>query len=53
MLISTGVCIVLLLLIKQERLDLAWSWLVVIGTGITFALGCLLGTVVTKSQNAG
>lgn len=45
MLISTGVCVIMLVLIKlrPDILDLAWSWLIVIGTGITFTLGCLLG----------
>ena len=46
MLISTGVCVTMLLLIKlrPDILDLAWSWLVVIGTVITFMLGCCLGS---------
>ncbi|MHC4749981.1 MAG: sodium:solute symporter family transporter [Planctomycetota bacterium] len=48
MLISTGVCVVLLFLIKQEKLNLAWSWLIVIGTGITFVLGYLLGPVMIR-----
>jgi SSS family solute:Na+ symporter len=38
MLVSTGVCLVLLLLIKWEKIDLGWSWLIVIGTGITFII---------------
>jgi hypothetical protein len=38
MLVSTGVCLVLLLLIKWGKLDLGWSWLIVIGTGITFII---------------
>jgi SSS family solute:Na+ symporter len=38
MLVSTAVCVVLLLLIKWEKLDLGWSWLIVIGTGITFII---------------
>jgi SSS family solute:Na+ symporter len=45
MLFSSGVCVVLLLLIQQEILKLGWSWLIVIGTGITFFLSFLLGPV--------
>jgi len=45
MLTSTAVCIVLLLLIRQERLHLGWSWLIVIGTAITMVLGTLLARV--------
>jgi uncharacterized membrane protein YfcA len=51
MLFSTGVCVVLLILIKQEKLNLAWSWLIVIGTGITFILGYLLGPAMIKSKD--
>jgi len=42
MLISTLVCIVLLFLIKAERLDLGWTWLIVLGTAITMLLSSLL-----------
>jgi hypothetical protein len=52
MLFSTGVCVVLLLLIKQETIELAWSWLIVIGTGMTFVLGYLLGPVMIRCQTA-
>ena len=52
MLFSTGVCVVLLLLIKQETLKLAWSWLIVIGTVTTFILGYLLGPVMIRRQIA-
>ena len=45
MLASTAICLVLLLLIKYEILHLGWSWLIVIGTAITFVLGYLLGPV--------
>ena len=48
MLFSTVVCIVLLLLIKQEIIKFAWSWLIVIGTGITFILAYLLGPAMIK-----
>jgi Na+/proline symporter len=52
MLFSTGVCVVLLLLIRQEILKLAWSWLIVIGTGTTFVLGYLLGPVMIRRRIA-
>lgn len=51
MLFSTVVCIVLLLLIKQETIELAWSWLIVIGTGITFILAYLLGPAMIKLKD--
>jgi len=50
MLISTGVCVVMLLLIKKEILNLGWSWLIVIGTGITFVLGYLLGPAMIRRR---
>ena len=50
MLVSTVVCVVLLLLIKWERLDLGWSWLIVIGTAITFVLGYFLGPAMARRQ---
>ena len=43
MLVSAGVCLVLLLMIQKGTLNLGWSWLVVIGTAITFGLAYLLG----------
>jgi SSS family transporter len=52
MLFSTGVCVVLLILIKQEKLNLAWSWLIVIGTGITFITAYLLGPAMLKWKDA-
>ena len=51
MLFSTLVCIVLLLLIKQEIIKFAWSWLIVIGTGITFVLAYLFGPAMIKWKN--
>jgi len=51
MLFSTGVCVVLLILIKQEKLNLAWSWLIVIGTSITFILAYLLGPAMLKRKD--
>jgi hypothetical protein len=38
MFLSTIVCVVLLLLIKWEILHLGWSWLIVIGTVLTFII---------------
>lgn len=52
MLVSTGVCLTLLLLIKQGILQLGWSWLIVIGTATTFTLGWLLGPVMTGSKSS-
>jgi len=52
MLFSTIVCVVLLVLIKQEKINFAWTWLIVIGTGITFFLGYLLGPVIMRSKSA-
>jgi len=48
MLVSTGVCLALLLLIQRGTLQLGWSWLIVIGTAITFTLGYLLGPAMAK-----
>ncbi len=50
MLFSTGVSVVLLLLMKQEILKLGWSWLIVIGTGITFVMGYLLGPAMIRCR---
>lgn len=43
MLISTALCTILLLRINQGRLDLGWTWLIVIGTAVTMGIGYLLG----------
>jgi SSS family solute:Na+ symporter len=48
MLFSSVVCVVLLLLIQQDILELGWSWLIVIGTGITFFLSYLASFVIEK-----
>ena len=53
MLYSTIVCIELLVLIKQKTIDLGWSWLIVIGTGITFILSYLLGPVIIRRKSTG
>jgi solute:Na+ symporter, SSS family len=42
MLISTAICVVLLFLIKAGRLNLGWTWLIVLGTAITMLLSTLL-----------
>lgn len=52
MLFSTVVCIVLLVLIKREIITFAWSWLIVVGTGITFFLSYLVSFVMVKSKTA-
>ncbi len=52
MLFSLGVCVVLWILIKKEMINLAWSWLIVFGTGITFVLGYLLGPAMIKRESA-
>jgi hypothetical protein len=41
MIISTACMTALLLLSHNGYINLAWSWLIVIGTGLTFALGWL------------
>jgi SSS family transporter len=49
--IVSSVCILALMLLSYYGIiGLAWSWLIVIGTGITFGLGYLLGPLMTKSQ---
>lgn len=45
-LIGTSVCLVLLLLIKWEKIDLAWIWLIVIGIGMTFIIFVTGGEIV-------
>ncbi len=55
MLAGTAVCTVLLVLIQQEKLHLGWTWLIVIGTGLTMTLSYLLGlaahTLGTSSES--
>ncbi len=51
MLISTGLCLVLLLLMKNETINLGWTWLVVIGTVMTFVLAYLLGPIMAKPES--
>ena len=45
MIISTVAMIALLLLRKYDYITLAWSWLIVIGTGTTFILGYLFSFI--------
>ena len=49
MLISAAVCLVLLLLIKYEKIDLGWTWLIVIGTVLTFGLSYALGSIMSNA----
>lgn len=48
MLVSTGICTVLLVLIQQKMLHLGWTWLIVIGTVLTMGLSCLFGLVARR-----
>jgi len=52
MLFSTAVCVVLLMIIQKGFLKLGWSWLIVIGTGITLVLGYLLGPFMMRCRIA-
>jgi SSS family solute:Na+ symporter len=48
MLVSTVTCTVLLVLIWQQRLDLGWTWLIVIGTALTMTLSYLFTLAARK-----
>jgi len=50
MVASTIFTLVLMLLSRSGIIHLAWSWLIVIGTGTTFVLGYLLGPVMIRRQ---
>jgi len=50
MIASTMCTLTLMLLSKYQVIDLAWSWLIVIGTGTTMILGYLLGPIMMKSE---
>jgi len=50
MVASTLCTLVLMLLSHFEVIELAWSWLIVIGTGTTMFLGYLLGPITFKSE---
>jgi SSS family solute:Na+ symporter len=43
MLTTSAVCTVLLVRIQQGRLDLGWTWLIVIGTALTMILSYVFG----------
>ena len=45
MIVSTLCVLTLMLLSHFEVIELAWSWLIVIGTGMTMLLGYLLGPI--------
>ncbi len=45
MLISTAICAVLLVLIRQDVLHLGWTWLIVIGTAVTMIFGWLFAVI--------
>jgi SSS family transporter len=45
MITSTVVSMVLMLLIKGDRIHLGWSWVIVIGTAITFGMSYMLGPI--------
>ncbi len=42
MVTSSAVCVVLMVLIGQERLSLGWTWVIVIGTALTIAFSYLI-----------
>ncbi len=49
--ITSTVCVLALMLLSYYGvIGLAWSWLIVIGTIITFGLGYLLGPLMAKSK---
>jgi SSS family solute:Na+ symporter len=50
MVVSTLCVLTLMLLSHFGVIHLAWSWLIVVGTGITMFLGYLLAPVKTKSE---
>ncbi len=50
MLVSAGVCLALLIMIQKGKLNLGWSWLIVIGTAITFGLAYLWGPTTAEAK---
>jgi len=50
MIISTISVTILLILSHQSYINLAWSWLIVLGTVETFALGCLFSLFNKKTR---
>ena len=60
--VAGALCMLALLLLSKEDLfgkdtgkviDLAWSWLIVIGTALTFVLGLLLAPVFDRKETEG
>ncbi|MDX2112086.1 MAG: sodium/solute symporter [Verrucomicrobiota bacterium] len=51
MLISAAVCTLLLILLELGKITLAWSWLIIIGTTITFVLSALGQTSKGKTDS--
>jgi len=49
MLTSTMCVLALMLLSHFGKINLAWSWLIVVGTGISLGLGYLLGPIMDKN----
>jgi SSS family solute:Na+ symporter len=50
MVISTLCVLTLMLLSYFKVIELAWSWLIVIGTGLTMSLGHLLGPIRSRNR---
>ncbi|MBN2138670.1 MAG: sodium/solute symporter [Sedimentisphaerales bacterium] len=50
MICSSAICLTLLVLIKYGFINLGWTWLVVIGTVMTFTLAYILGPIVRGSK---
>ena len=49
MLFSTAVTITMLILINKNQLELGWSWLIVIGTALTFIGSYMSGLIMEKT----
>jgi len=50
MLVSAGVCFVLLLMIQKKTINFGWTWLIVIGTAITFGLAYLCSAFIPEPK---
>jgi len=49
--ITSTLCVLFLMLLRHyEKIGLAWSWLIVIGTGVTMFIGYLLGPITSRSE---
>jgi Na+/proline symporter len=53
MLSAGAICVALLILIKQEYIQLGWSWLILIGTLWTFGVGALWHEKTPSSEASG